>query len=159
MTEKYSLDKASKEIQGGMAYHMNPVEDLPLHRKSLRFAVARANGLSSNSWRIKVGRRGDAYVACRSHFPGLRISLHRSGRCHVAFDSNPRNGEGHYMDQWQAPSPTLSIAEGRVFHSIVSTGFCELCFEVRSGKGVIIRKKFGTKTKSTLNLLKAPSGQ
>ncbi len=115
MTEEYSLDKVSKEIQGGMAYYMNPVEALPLYRKSLRFAVARANGLSSNSWRIKVGSRGDAYVACRSHFPGLRISLHRSGRCHMAFDSNPRNGEGHYMDQWQAPSPTLAITEDAYF--------------------------------------------
>jgi len=102
-------------MQGGMAYYMNPVEALPLHRKSLRFAVARANGLTSNSWKIKVGSRGDAYIACRSHFPGLRISLHRSGRCHVAFDSNPRFGEGHYMDQWQAPSPTLAVAEGAYF--------------------------------------------
>ena len=94
---------------------MNQVEALPLRRKSLRFAMARANGLTSNSWKIKVGSRGDAYVACRSHFQGMGISLHRSGRCHVAFDSNPQPGQGHYMDRWKAPSPTSTVDEGAQF--------------------------------------------
>ncbi len=134
MTEEDSLEKMSKEMQGGMAYYMSSIETLPLHRKSLRFAVARANGLTSNSWKIKVGSRGDAYIACRSHFAGLRISLHRSGRCHVAFDSNPLFGEGHYMDQWQAPSPTLAIAEGAYFIPSFRLTFANFALRLDKGK-------------------------
>jgi hypothetical protein len=59
--------------------------DLPLREGPIRFAVGSPDGVSSNSWRLWVGRQGDVYLACRDNFQNMKVSLHVSGRWRMAF--------------------------------------------------------------------------
>lgn len=59
--------------------------DLPLRQGPIRFAVGSPDGVSSNSWRLWVGREGDVYLACRDNFQNMKVSLHVSGRWRMAF--------------------------------------------------------------------------
>ena len=71
----------------------HPVDlTLPLHDGPLRFAVIMKNGLTSYSWNIFT-RGGDAYVVCRETMKDIKVSLHESGRQHIAFTK----GSGHEM--------------------------------------------------------------
>ena len=65
---------------------------LPLHDGPLRFAVIMRNGLTSHSWNIFT-HGGDAYVVCRETMKEIKVSLHESGRRHIAFTK----GSGHEM--------------------------------------------------------------
>ena len=52
-----------------------------------RFAVIRQNTLSSNSWKVLVDKKGNAYICCRDNMKEIKASLHESGQQHVAFTS------------------------------------------------------------------------
>lgn len=101
------MDKTIKEIrsemQGGMACRMDPSRSIPLQQNSIRFSVLRRNGLSSNSWRVWVGKPGDVYIACRDHLGGLKISLHRSGKCHIASNQKEVIDGDRYLGKWDRP--------------------------------------------------------
>ena len=99
-----------EEIPDGMAYYKNLKlgEDLelPIRESPVRFSIMRKNGLSSNAWRIWVDNRGNAYIKSRDHMQELKISLHNSGKQHIAF--TPESGlemtEGNrFWDQWWEP--------------------------------------------------------
>ena len=60
---------------------------LPLRESPIRFGVLRRNGLSSNAWGVWSENSGDIYVACRDNMKELKISLHQSGKQHIAFTS------------------------------------------------------------------------
>jgi hypothetical protein len=78
---------------GGMAYYTNSKsgEDiaLPYRQAPIRFGAMRKNGLSSNSWRVWVGGDGSAYIVCRDHMQGLKVSLHSSGQQKITLESPP----------------------------------------------------------------------
>ena len=79
---------------------------LPLRTGPIRFAVTMANGLTSHSWKVFT-KGGDAYVVCRESMKDIKVSLHKSGRQHIAFV----HGSGHEMtpgsrfwNRWWEPS-------------------------------------------------------
>ena len=80
---------------------------LPLERSPVRFAVLMKNGFVSNSWRIFIEKPGDAYIVCRDSFNGQKISLHCSGKQHIAFDKSvtklPNFSGSRFMNQWREP--------------------------------------------------------
>ena len=94
------LDKMKNEMQGGLKCYMDPLEAIPLLQGPLRFAVCRQNGLSSNSWKVWVERQGDVYIACRDNFQGMKISLHQSGKCHIANEHKGHFDGDRYMGKW-----------------------------------------------------------
>lgn len=57
---------------------------LPLRESPIKFAVTMPDGRTSNAWRVWTERR-EAYVCCRDNMKEIKISLHRSGRQHIAF--------------------------------------------------------------------------
>lgn len=79
---------------------------LPLRDEPLRFALIMKNGLTSHSWKVFT-HGGDAYVVCRESMREIKVSLHESGRQHIAFTK----GSGHEMtpgsrfwNTWSEPS-------------------------------------------------------
>ena len=98
------------EASGGMAYYenLNLGYDvtLPIRESPLRFGVLRKNGLSSNAWGVWSEKSGDIYVTCRDHMKDLKISLHQSGKQHIAFtsESGLEMTEGsRFWNQWWEP--------------------------------------------------------
>ena len=47
----------------------------------------RSNSLSSNAWHVWVDKHGNEYITSRDDSQGLKISLHKSGKQHIAFTS------------------------------------------------------------------------
>ena len=91
----------------GMAYYKNlGIENdlsLPLRESPTRFAVMRRDGMSSNAWGVYVAE-GEIYIACRDHMKDRKISLHRSGKRHVALHSGLETTEGNrFLDEWWDP--------------------------------------------------------
>ena len=81
-------------------------KSLPFRENPVRFAARMKNGLTSNAWGVRVNGSGDAYIYCRDTMRELKISLHQSGKQHVAFTK----GSGHEMtpgsrfwNQWREP--------------------------------------------------------
>ena len=54
------------------------------------FAVIRQDLLSSNSWKVVVEKKGNAYICCRDTMKEIKTSLHESGKQHVAFASETK---------------------------------------------------------------------
>ena len=105
-----AVPTTSQELSGGMAYYTNLriMRDvtLPIRESPVRFGVLARNGLSSNSWGVWSTKSGDIYVACRDNMKELKISLHRSGKQHIAFtfESDIEMTEGsRFWDQWWEP--------------------------------------------------------
>ena len=91
-----------------------------LRESPIRFAVFNREGLSSNAWGVYSGKLGDIYIRCRDHMKEQKISLHQSGRQHIAFtsESGIETTEGsRFWDQWWEPQshdrskvvPTFSL--------------------------------------------------
>ena len=86
-----------------IVHHRKGLE-LPLLRGPLRFAV-KVGGYTSNGWRVWT-ERSDAYICCRDDLQDIKISLHRSGRQHVAFraESGLEMTPGsRFWNQWREP--------------------------------------------------------
>ena len=105
-----AASKTDEKLGEGMAYYTNPKIaqkiELPIRKSPIRFAVMRRNGLSSNSWRVWVEKSDDIYIKCRDHMKELKISLHQSGKQHIAFSSNSDHrmeNESRFWDQWWEP--------------------------------------------------------
>ena len=86
--------------------HTRENRPLPFTESPIRFAVGMKNGLTSNAWGVRVEGTGDAYIYCRDIMKDLKISLHQSGKQHVAFTE----GSGYEMtpgsrfwNQWREP--------------------------------------------------------
>ena len=99
-----------EKLGEGMAYYTNPKIaneiELPISKTPIRFGVKRRNGLSSNSWRVWVEKSDDIYIICRDNMKELKISLHKSGKQHIAFssDSDQRMEDGsRFWNQWWEP--------------------------------------------------------
>ena len=97
------VEKFREEMQGGMACYLDPPGSIPLMQKSVRFAVSRRNGLSSNSWRVWNEKAGDVYIVCSDHLEGMKISLHRSGRRHIVSNQKAQTAGDRFMGQWDRP--------------------------------------------------------
>ena len=89
-----------------ISYRFRKGRTLPLRKGPVRFAVVMANGLTSYSWKVFT-KGGDAYVVCRENMKDIKVSLHASGRQHIAFIQ----GSGHEMtpgsrfwNRWWEPS-------------------------------------------------------
>ena len=100
--EAKSLKMSDKKL---LIYTRKP-KSLPFRENPVRFAVRMKNGLTSNAWGVKVEEPGDVYIYCRDNMKEVKISLHQSGKQHVAFTK----GSGHEMtpgsrfwNQWREP--------------------------------------------------------
>ena len=80
---------------------------LPLRKGPVRFAVNMPNGLTSHVWGVRTEKKGDAYIFCRETMKELKISLHASGRQHIAFTRESQQeiapGSRHW-NKWSEPS-------------------------------------------------------
>ena len=101
---------ADSELLSGMAYYPNPKlgQDitLPLREAPIRFAVMRRNGLSSNSWKVQVGRDGSVYVFCRDHMKDeeqLKVSLHSHGLQKITLEGSRLPSGTLDWGRWREP--------------------------------------------------------
>lgn len=104
LTLCYEGERMAKE----MMVHIRHGLTLPLRTRKIRFAVTMKNGLTSHTWGVETRKAGDTYVYCRETMKEVKVSLHDSGRQHVAFTK----GSGHEMTpnsrfwkRWRQPSP------------------------------------------------------
>ena len=103
-----TVPTTDEEGPGGMAYYKNPriKHDLtlPLRTSPTRFAVTRRDGITSNAWGVYVDKKGEIYIACRDHMKTQKISLHKSGKRHIAFLPSFETTKGdRFLDEWWEP--------------------------------------------------------
>ena len=67
---------------------------LPIRKGPVRLAVVGKKGEKSNSWKIWIEKDGEVYFAIREDNPGLKVSLHKSGRQHIKMDKE-------YWGKWE----------------------------------------------------------
>lgn len=94
--------------------YRNADEELPLRRNKVSFAAVMPDGTTSNSWRVWTNG-GDAYICCRDSMKEIKISLHQSGKQHVAFsqEADIEMTEGNrFWNQWHEP-----LQDGRAIPS------------------------------------------
>lgn len=100
-----------EEPNKGVAYYKNlnlghDIE-LPISDSPVRFGVMRRSGQSSNCWRVWGDSKGNFYISARGHMKESKISLHESGRQHMAFTPESEhtmpNG-GRFISQWSQPN-------------------------------------------------------
>ena len=91
---------------------------LPLRKGPVRLAVNMPNGLTSHTWGVRTEKKGDAYIFCRETMKEIKVSLHASGRQHIAFtkESKQEMAPGsRYWNKWseppqrQPPVPSVKI--------------------------------------------------
>ena len=108
------MSKVSKEWH---IYHRRHLE-LPLRQGPVKFAVTMPGGTTSNLWRVWTEKSGDAYVCCRDNMREIKISLHSSGKQHIAFREETgveMTPGSRYWNQWREPvssdpaTPTLRL--------------------------------------------------
>ena len=61
--------------------------EFPLTQGPINFSVFRSDGLLSNRWGVRTNKNGDAYVYRRDAPHAEKVSLHASGRQHIAITS------------------------------------------------------------------------
>ena len=80
--------------------------NLPLTKSPITFAVLWKNGQTSNTWGVRVEKEGDVYIYCRDNMKEVKISLHKSGKQHIAYtkgsgsEMTPGN---RFWNQWREP--------------------------------------------------------
>lgn len=80
-------------------------------KREIRFGLSDGNGLTSNTWKCwsPTGQKKDIYVANRFLGNVLKVSVHESGRCHIAysddFTEDQPSLKTRYVDQWDSPPP------------------------------------------------------
>ena len=80
---------------------------LPLLQDAISFAVVMPDGTTSNSWRVWT-QGGDAYVCCRDNMTEIKVSLHQSGRQHIAFRQEAgieMTPGDRFWNRWVEPPP------------------------------------------------------
>ena len=92
-------------------------EDLPFRVGPLRFALLNSDGVSSDSWVVRVGNQGDVYIVCREADLEIKVSLHQSGTQKFTYRGIWRDGpvkldrlweeHRHYRGNHARPSFTL----------------------------------------------------
>ena len=101
-----------------MHFRVRPGLALPLRRSPIRFAITMGNGLTSNTWGVRIASAGDAYIYCRDNFTETKISLHKSGKQHIAFTEGSgyemTSGSRFWNQWWEPPQqnpavPTLKL--------------------------------------------------
>lgn len=74
--------------------------------KAIRFAVGEPEGRRSSVWRMWANKKGDAYLSVRSLGGQLKVSLHKDGRWHYAFDhayAKKKGIPGRFVERWERP--------------------------------------------------------
>ena len=80
---------------------------VPVREGSIRFAIQYRDGQTSNAWGVHVEKAGDAYVYCRDHMKGQKVSLHASGKQHITVPTKPASVDGmsnRFLNQWYEPA-------------------------------------------------------
>ncbi len=89
--------------------------NLPVTHGEIRFAVGDPIGLTSNSWKMWTGPKGDVYIACRDNFTHAKVSLHASGRWRMGFTEQAMREKpelaaakrNRAWDVWDEPPATV----------------------------------------------------
>lgn len=89
--------------------------DLPITEFPLRIAILKGANLASNSWKVEVNKKGDAYIFTRDEkIWQTKASLHVSGEQHICTVSYDKKSNIP-MDMWHEPDhdgravPTLRL--------------------------------------------------
>jgi hypothetical protein len=89
-------------------------------KQIVRFGVSGQTGFRAETWKCwtshGAGKRQDVYVACRRLGNALKLSLHESGRWHMAFDSQQFSQmfeeanapPDRFMGKWEKPAPLIT---------------------------------------------------
>jgi hypothetical protein len=95
--------------------HFKTLASMPEH--SLRFGIIGQPGYRAETWKCLTyqgaRKRRDVYIACRGLGNALKLSLHETGRWHVASDSqqfsqmfeNANAPPDRFMGKWDKPVP------------------------------------------------------
>jgi hypothetical protein len=86
--------------------------------RSVRFGIANHAGARSSTWKCwsQLGSgKTDVYVACRALRGALKLSMHESGRWHIAFDAAQFPGlfedsmrpESRFVTRMDCPAPIV----------------------------------------------------
>ena len=98
-------ERSSEPESEDWVVHIRPGIQLPLRESPIKFAVTMPDGRTSNAWRVWTERR-EAYVCCRDTMKETKISLHRSGKQHIAFRQETgleMTSGSRFWDQWHEP--------------------------------------------------------
>lgn len=85
-----------------------PGLEFPRRKSPINFAIQRPDGLTSDAWGVRTGKKGDAYVYGRDSLKGVKISLHASGECHIKVTKHSPlqvigETSGERLKRWQKP--------------------------------------------------------
>jgi hypothetical protein len=79
----------------------------PYDKKSITVAVGSPDNLRSSIWRLWV--QGDeVYFGARAMLPTLKVSLHKTGQWHIAWDKKQKNEKTRIIHRWRRPPPFLN---------------------------------------------------
>ena len=93
-------------MANGQNMYVRKGVQLPVRQGPVRFAVQMPNGRTSNAWRVWT-QNSDAYICCRDNMQETKISLHRSGKQHIAFTRESRIEMipgSRFWNQWREPT-------------------------------------------------------
>jgi hypothetical protein len=88
-------------------------------KRELRFSISSGKGTRASTWKCwsPSGKtKTDLYIANREIGHALKVSLHESGKCHLAYFQNywlantPRphhHSNSRFVDKWEAPAPLV----------------------------------------------------
>lgn len=105
---------------GGLL-HVNWLRDMA--QKSIRFGVGNSGELHGATWKLWTetsGGNSEIYLACRALGGELKVSLHQSGKWHVAFNQKTYDEKvkdavpslnSRFVDSWEKPH---EISDGMI---------------------------------------------
>jgi hypothetical protein len=85
--------------------------------RAIRFGVAnRNNKIRAETWKCRSPGKGEVYLFCRAIGDVLKLSLHKSGSWHVAFDSQKfsnlfedgNSPANRFAKIWNRPAPIIT---------------------------------------------------
>ena len=131
----------------GMAIHLNRAtvgtSVLPLRNSPVRFAVIGGNGLSSHAWGVYVEKGEEIYIICRDAKNVPKISLHGSGKQHIAFseETGPTMADGgRFWNQRREPPYYGSPKVVPSFTLLFPSWSLGLTYEMREGNPKVWKK-------------------
>jgi hypothetical protein len=75
-----------------------------MNNNSITVAVGSPDDLRSSIWTLWV--QGDeVYFGARPFLPSLKVSLHKTGRWHIAWEKKQKNEKTRIIHRWRRPPP------------------------------------------------------
>ena len=112
-------------------------------QKSIRFGVGSSGSLHGATWKLWTetsGGNSEIYMTCRALGGELKVSLHQSGKWHVAFDQKTYDEKvkgalpslnSRFVDSWEEPP---EISDGMIMAVRIITPMSAVSSNVKRKK-------------------------